>query len=622
MQFQTIGPVVPSHDGSFVAWTQTRAVIETEKSDEVTQIFIAKIDGSQRRQLTRSEKSSSNPAWSPDGKWIYFTSARFGKNDLFRIPLDGGEPEQLTKLKGGVGVFALSKDGHFVAYSSAEPDPDIEKAIKEKRDFRVLDEKPKNAVLYVIPTDGDRSKPRALTPPERHVQELTWSPEGDRLAFVSWSSPVVNDWRKAKVAEVETATGAVKELAVSGTFGSRPAYSPDGRYLAFPQSSSPVPYPGASRVALYDRKSGSVRQLSATPDELPRGLAWKPDSSGLIITEGKHTGSAVLEIPVDAPVKEVFAPPEGVLGQGFLDDSGRVMGVSSEATDRAPEAYVLVSGKMLVQVSAANTDLPRLPLGKTEPFRWTSKDGSEIEGLLTYPVGYQPGRKVPLVLNIHGGPAGAFNQQFIGRAGLYPIAVFAAKGYAVLRPNPRGSSGYGKAFRESNYKDWGGGDYLDDQAGVDALIAKGIVDADRMAVMGWSYGGYMTSWTIGHTTRFKAAAVGAGVTNLVSFTGTTDIADFLPDYFSGEFWQQADLYRERSPITYAGKITTPTLVLHGEADERVPTTQGIEFYHAVKRNGTPAKMVVYPRQPHGPHEPKFVLDIMQRHLDWVDQYVK
>jgi dipeptidyl aminopeptidase/acylaminoacyl peptidase len=321
-------------------------------------------------------------------------------------------------------------------------------------------------------------------------------------------------------------------------------------------------------------------------------------------------------------VKEVFAPATGILGQGALDDSGRVMGVASEATDKAPEAYVLISGKTLVQVSAANTDLPKLPLGKTEPFRWASKDGREIEGLLTYPVGYQPGVKVPLILNIHGGPAGSFNQQFIGRAGLYPIAVFAAKGYAVLRPNPRGSSGYGKPFRESNYKDWGGADYLDDQTGVDALIAKGIVDPNRMAVMGWSYGGYMTSWTIGHTNRFKAAAVGAGVTNLVSFTGTTDIADFLPDYFSGEYWQQADLYRERSPITYAGKITTPTLVLHGEADERVPTTQGIEFYHAVKRTGTPAKMVTYPRQPHGPHEPKFVLDIMQRHVDWVDQYVK
>ncbi len=157
---------------------------------------------------------------------------------------------------------------------------------------------------------------------------------------------------------------------------------------------------------------------------------------------------------------------------------------------------------------------------------------------------------------------------------------------------------------------------------MDALIAKGIVDPDRMAVMGWSYGGFMTGWTVGHTTRFKAAALGAPVTDLLSFTGTTDIADFLPDYFGGDAWQKEEAYRTHSPITYVDKVSTPTLVLQGDADERVPLGQGLEFYHALQRRGVPSKMVVYPRQPHGPQEPKFVLDIMKRHLDWVDQYVR
>ena len=620
LQFQTVGPVVPSHDGAWVAWTQTRAVIETERSDEVTQIWIAKTDGSMRRQLTRGEKSSTNPAWSPDGKWIYFGSDRFGKNNLFRIPVDGGEAEQLTKTKGGVGVFALSKNGGTVAYTSAEPDPDIEKAIKEKRDFRVLDEKPKNAILYVIPTEGER-QPRALTAADRHVMEIGWSPDSANIAFVYWATPVVNEWRKGKIAEADVAAGTLKEIATVSTFASAPVYSPDGRSIAFPQLSAKVPYPGASRIALYDRRSGSIRQIAATPNEGSRLIGWNADSRGVFVSDARRTATAIYQLPIDGPAAEFYAP-KAVIGAVHMDDSGRVLGLSSEANDSAPEAYVLaVGGKSPVRVSAANTELPKLPLGKTEAIRWPSKDGTEIEGLLTYPVGYQPGKKVPLVLNIHGGPAGAFSEQFIGRAGLYPIAVFAAKGYAVLRPNPRGSSGYGKDFRYSNVRDWGGKDYEDDQSGVDYLIAKGIVDPDRMAVMGWSYGGYMTSWTIGHTTRFKAAAVGAGVTNLVSFAGTTDIADFLPDYFTGEFWQQADLYREHSPITYAGKVTTPTLVLHGDADERVPPTQGIEYYTALKRRGIPTKMVMYPRQPHGPHEPKFVLDIMQRHVAWLDQYI-
>jgi dipeptidyl aminopeptidase/acylaminoacyl peptidase len=267
-------------------------------------------------------------------------------------------------------------------------------------------------------------------------------------------------------------------------------------------------------------------------------------------------------------------------------------------------------------------DLARLPLGKTEVIRWKAKDGLEVEGLLTYPVGYEAGKKYPLILNIHGGPAGVFVETFIGRSGLYPIASFAARGFGVLRPNPRGSSGYGKTFRFANHNDWGGKDYEDDQAGVDQVIAMGVADPNRLAVMGWSYGGFMTSWTITQTQRFKAAAVGAGVTNLWSFTGTADIPGFLPDYFGGEPWQQFETFQKHSPITYVKNVTTPTLILHGEADVRVPPSQGYEYYHALKRQGVTTKMVVYPRQPHGPAEPKFVLDIMQRHLDWVDKYVR
>ena len=275
-----------------------------------------------------------------------------------------------------------------------------------------------------------------------------------------------------------------------------------------------------------------------------------------------------------------------------------------------------------VQVSRANTDLPKLPLGETKVIRWKGKDGLEIEGLLTYPVSYQEGKKYPLILNIHGGPAGVFGETFIGRFGVYPIATFAARGYAVLRPNPRGSSGYGKKFRFANAGDWGGMDYEDDMAGVDKVIEMGVADPARLAVMGWSYGGFMTSWVVGHTNRFKAAAVGAGVTDLLSFNGTADIPGFLPDYFGGEPWSRYEVFSKHSPISYAQNVTTPVLILHGESDARVPTTQGYEFYHALKRRGATVKMVVYPRTQHGPREPKFILDIAQRHLAWVDEYVR
>ena len=196
-------------------------------------------------------------------------------------------------------------------------------------------------------------------------------------------------------------------------------------------------------------------------------------------------------------------------------------------------------------MSQVNAKLPTPPLGKTEVLRWKSKDGLDIEGLLTYPTRYEKGERYPLLLNVHGGPAGVFTQSFVAAPGSYPIAAFSARGYAVLRPNPRGSSGYGKKFRYANYGDWGGGDYHDLMTGVDHVIKLGVADENRLGIMGWSYGGFMTAWTITQTQRFKAASVGAGVTNLMSFTGTSDIPGFLPDYFAGEPWDNFDAYRKR-----------------------------------------------------------------------------
>lgn len=625
MQVQTVGPVVPSPDGTLVVWAQTKARMDSEHSEDVTQLWLAHADGSARFQLTRNEKSSTNPAWSPDGKWIYFTSTRLGKNDLYRIPPNGGEAERLTEVPSDIGGFEVSHDGRWVAYTAAPGDAEHDKAVKEKRDMRELDTKPRNFLIYVMPAEADakgQRTVRAVTTSDRHVRQVAWSPDDTAIAFGYWATPVVNEWREAKIAEVVVASGAIKELGEGGGYQASLAYSRDGRYLAFTKPTVSVPYPGASAVVLYERRAGTVRQLSVTPDEEPRIIGWLAGDRALLVSETKHTGSAFFTLPIDGSPKETFAPAEGTVGSATMNDAATLTGFAYETSELAPEAYVLKPGAdRPVQVSAANTSLPKPPLGRTEVFRWKAKDGQEIEGLLTYPAGYQSGQKVPLILNIHGGPSGTFTQSFIGRPGLYPLAVFASKGYAILRPNPRGSAGYGKAFRYANKADWGGGDFEDIQAGVDALISRGIVDSARMAVMGWSYGGYMTAWTIGHTNRFKAAALGAPVTDLLSFTGTTDIADFLPDYFGGDAWEKAELYRAHSPITYADKVTTPTLVLQGDADERVPLGQGLEFYHAVKRRGVPAKMVVYPRQPHGPTEPKFILDIMKQNLAWVDQYV-
>ena len=217
---------------------------------------------------------------------------------------------------------------------------------------------------------------------------------------------------------------------------------------------------------------------------------------------------------------------------------------------------------------------------------------------------------------------GALAQTFDGSANLYPIAAFAARGYVILRANVRGSSGYGRAFRYANYGDWGGGDFRDLMSGVDHLIERGIAAPERMGIMGWSYGGFLTSWAITQTQRFRAASVGAGVTNLLSFTGTADIPGFLPDYFGGEFWNQFEPYTTHSAMFQIKGVTTPTLIQHGEKDERVPLSQGLELYNALKRQGCDTRLVIYPRTPHSIEEPRLLLDCMQRNLDWFDQQLR
>ena len=621
---QVVGSVVPSHDGNLVAWTQSQMVIEAEKSEQVSQVWLARADGSRRVQLTRHEKGATSPEFSPDGRYVLFLSSRSGKNNLFRVPVDGGEAEMLTDFKGAITSFRVSRNGKQIAFVATDAREEEEKAHKEKRDFRVVDENPAYAALYVIPAEVDGQGKRSwrkLIGGNIHITELDWAPDDRSIAYAQQPNPGADYWTKSDIGEVEVETGATKMIAATNAAENGPRYSPDGRFIVYVRSSDPPRWQGASRLILFTRGTSSARELPVTPDEGPSILGWEKEGKRILVSERNRTSQLVYAMPMDGPPRIIFTPQKGVFTTN-LNTTGTHMGFSIEASDTAPEAYVTpVSAVKPVMVSRANADLPKLPLGETKLLRWRAKDGMEIEGLLTYPVEYKAGNKVPLVLIVHGGPAGVFSDNFIGRPGIYPIASFAANGYAVLRPNPRGSGGYGHAFRAANINDWGGKDYEDLMGGVDHVISLGIADPSRLGVMGWSYGGFMTSWIVTQTQRFKAAAVGAGVTNLWSFTGTADITGFLPDYFKGEPWEVFENYQKHSPLSYVKSVKTPTLILHGEADVRVPTSQGYEFYNALKRLGVTTKMVVYPRSGHSVQEPKFLLDIAERHLEWLGKYL-
>ena len=500
-----------------------------------------------------------------------------------------------------------------------------EKNDKARNDFRWVDENFKMARLYVIPVQKDaqgKREPRKLTAENYNVAGFDWAPDGTRIVFSHTKTPVVNDWTTSDVSIVEIPGGKVRIFANTAAAEDSAIFSPDGKSIAMTVSDIPPRWAQSGLIQIYSVAGTPPKTLAASFDGQPNLAGWSPDGKRLYFSEAKGTGTQIYALDVAANKIEEIKASTAVYSAIDLNSAGTMFGFVRQASDSPPEVFVsLVSNLIPVQVSKANSDLKMPATGKTEVVRWKSTDGRDIEGLLTYPVGYRAGQKVPLILNIHGGPAGVFQQTYIGGRGVYPLATFASHGFAILRPNPRGSSGYGAEFRRANIKDWGGGDYQDLMTGVDKVIDMGVADPQRLGVMGWSYGGFMTSWIVTQTHRFKAASAGAPVTNLMSFNGTADIPAFVPDYFGGQFWEVMDIYQKHSAMFNVKGVKTPTMIQHGEADIRVPISQGYEFYNALKAQGVPTRMLVLPRQPHGPTEPKMQLQAMQANLEWFEKYI-
>jgi dipeptidyl aminopeptidase/acylaminoacyl peptidase len=627
LKVKAVGAPRVSPDGSRVVYTINEAVMTPDKSEFVTQIWMANIATKQNIQLTFGDKTSTNPKWSPDGKWIAFVSNRKdNRNNLYRLSIDGGEAEPLTELKSNVGNFNWSSDGRYIAFTMTDPKTEEEeKNDKGRNDFRWVDENLKMSRLYVLPVEKDangKREPRKLTTGNYNVGEFDWSADGSRIVFSHSKTPGANDWTTADVSIVDVANTNVTPLANTPAAEDQPVYSPDGKSIAMIVTDNPPRWAQTATIQIFAAGGGQPKILLASFDGQPGIAGWSADGKKIYFSEAKGTGTQLYVVDVAANRIEDVKHDTAVLSAIGVNRSGTTFGFVRQTSDTPADVFVSpVAGFAPVQISHANADLKLPAMGRTEVIRWTTKDGKDIEGLLTYPAGYQAGKRVPLILNVHGGPTGVFQQTFIGGRGVYPLATFAARGYAILRPNPRGSSGYGTEFRRANLRDWGGGDYQDLMTGVDKVIEMGVADPDRLGVMGWSYGGFMTSWIVTQTKRFKAASAGAPVTNLMSFNGTADIPAFIPDYFGGQFWEAMDLYQKHSPIFNVKGVTTPTMIQQGEADIRVPISQGYEFYNALKVQGVPTRMIVLPRQPHGPNEPKMQLAVMNANLEWFDKYI-
>jgi dipeptidyl aminopeptidase/acylaminoacyl peptidase len=642
MQYKNITGTNISPDGKHIAYVVRVPFMEGEKSEYNDQIWIAAVDGSFNLQYTRGEKSSSAPQFSPDGKQVAFLSNRVdNKNQVFTMRLMGGEPEQITSTKTGVASYKWSPDGNRIAYLMKDPDTkEEEKMKKEKNDVILVDKNYKYNHLYTVTVSADKEGKRTtkqLTSGTYHVNDFDWPPDGSTLAFSFAPNPKINDaGLESDISTIHADSGKVTSLVKRPGVDVSPVYSPDGKWIAFQSSGGQPERVGLSDVYKVAATGGDLIELQKTPDRNANIVGWAQDGTHLFISENYKTSQVLLALPssntVKIPKGDYMAYSDSKLpiitslkgsGNSFSVSKAGKLSYTFEDSDTPKEVFTAgLKGENNRKISNVNADFNAPPIGKTVLVSWKSKDGLVIEGLLTYPIGFEKGKKYPIVLQIHGGPAGVFSQTYTGAPSIYVTQYFAQKGFIVLRPNPRGSSGYGKEFRYSNVRDWGFGDYQDLMTGVDYVLAMGIADANKQFVMGWSYGGYMTSWVVTQTDRFKAASMGAGLPNLVSMVTTTDIPDYIVAHAGGkEFWEEYEEYEKHSAIYQIKNAKTPTQVIHGANDLRVPFTQGQEFYNALKRKGVDTEMVVYPRTPHGPQEPKLLIDVTPRIMTWFEKYL-
>ncbi len=635
-----------SPDGRLVAY-----VVESlngEKDAYQTDVWLVPVAGGEARALASSPVGDDAPRWSPDGRFVAFLSERprpgakaddDAKRQVWLIRPDGGEAVPLTDAPASVSAFGWAPDGKTVSFLAREPRSDERKRRdKEKDDAWTPSEKYAWNRLWTI--DVATRQARQLTSGELHVTGMSVSPDGTTIAFAGQPTPKIPDGFRSDLYTIPATGGTPAPLVARKGPDDAPAWSPDGKWIAFvSQGGRDEEWYTNNSVSVVPAAGGEPRSLTASLDERIGGfggssLTWTPDSAAVLFSVVWRTAAHVYRATLAGKVEALTSGPE-VNGAPSVDGKGETLAFLRESSVAPREVFTLpltpappargAGGKAAAAprvLTDTNPNVRELLSFPKELVTWKGADGWDIEGLLVLPPGHVKGTRVPLALNVHGGPAGTHSNAFTPAPRLWGWPLFAQKGYALFFPNPRGSGGYGEAFRAANVRDWGVKDYEDLMAGVDALVERGIADPERLTVNGWSYGGFMTSTIVTKTDRFKSAIVGAAVTNLASFTGTADIPDFARSYFRSWPWEDPQVYVDRSALFHAGKVKTPSLVVHGDKDERVPFTQGWEFYNALLAVGVPTDLLVLPRQPHGIREPKLMRTCHEWFVRWTETYTR
>jgi dipeptidyl aminopeptidase/acylaminoacyl peptidase len=618
-----------SPDGMQILFTQDHADWKANK--RVAHIFRIGADGQGYLQLTQGENGESSPRWSPDGRTIAFLAKRGSveETQIFLMPTSGGEGRRLSRHATSVSSIAWALDGASIYFIAADPKTDDERQKDTlKDDVYAFDETHKQQHLWRV--DVKSGEEQRITSGDFSVAGYRLSRDGRRIAHHRGPTPMYGDAEKGEVWLMDADGGNARQLTKNGVAEGGAEISPDGSQILFVAAANErfdTYYNG--NLFLVPAAGGQARPLIADFPYEVTAASWAKDGRAIYVVAnmGVHSELFRLDLVPGAKPAQLTKGEHAIIGGEYGPGPDRWVLQLDEAT-RPGEIWTLAMPgggtaagapqrvTKVFEYLERDFDLPRI-----EAVQWKGADGVTVEGLLSYPLNYQKGTRYPLCVQTHGGPM-ATDKFGMGGALNY-IPVLAAKGYAVFRPNYRGSTGYGNAFLRDMVGHYFQNAHLDVMTGVDHLIELGIADADRMVKMGWSGGGHMTSWIVTFTDRFKAAASGAGASNWISMYAQSDVRTYRTPWFGGTPWQTnapIPAYWEHSPIAHAAKVKTPTIFLVGENDVRVPPQQSVEMYRALRANGVPTHLYLAPREPHIFGELRHVLFKSNVELDWFEKH--
>ncbi len=619
LDLKTPGSLQISPDGTRVLYTVREA--DWEENTYGSQIWSADIKTREIRQLTFMKERSFGPAWSPDGRWISFLSAREEKTQIHLMSTSGGEARCLTKAENGVSSYRWAPDGASIAFTAADKKSKEQEAVeKEFGKFEIVDAEFSIRHLWIIGIDGGDAK-KLVDRSDLHVGSMDWSPDTAHIAFSATPDSRIESGYESDIYIVSLENGTIRLLVdLKGADGS-PCWSPKGDLIAFSSKQGASQSFANTEICIVPSEGGKIDSITPSFDENASPLIWNRDGIYFNAYQGMSSHLFRAE-PLGKSVSRITE------GDGFL----RNFSLSKDGTRMV---FTAVDGDHFIEIftSAVDTYNPRRitnfsaqisdwKLGSKESIRWKSQDGAEITGVLMKPHDFDPNKKYPLLLVIHGGPTGISYPQLIdGRSSTYPLEQWLAKGAVILQPNYRGSAGFGADFRRLNFRNLGVGDYWDVISGVDHLIAQGFIDENRLGAMGWSQGGYISAFITTFSDRFKAVSVGAGISDWVTYYVNTDIHPFTRIYLGATPWDDEEVYRKTSPMTHILNAKTPTLIQHGEFDRRVPIPNAFKLYQGLKDMGVPVKFIIYKGFGHGITKPKEKLAVLTHNWEWFNQYL-